>query len=35
MFMDAGRVAHSAPVEAFFNGGVPDRVVRFLSRMHA
>jgi polar amino acid transport system ATP-binding protein len=35
MFMDAGRVAHRAPVEAFFNGGVPDRVVRFLSRMHA
>jgi polar amino acid transport system ATP-binding protein len=34
LFMDAGEVAHRAPVEAFFNGGVPDRVARFLRRMH-
>jgi polar amino acid transport system ATP-binding protein len=34
MFMEAGRVAHRAPVGNFFNGGAPDRVVRFLNRMH-
>ncbi|HLB98620.1 MAG TPA: amino acid ABC transporter ATP-binding protein [Acetobacteraceae bacterium] len=34
MFMEAGRVAHRAPVGDFFNGGAPDRVVRFLNRMH-
>ena len=33
-FMDAGQVAHRAPVDAFFNGSAPDRVVRFLNRMH-
>ena len=35
VFMDAGQVAHRAPVDAFFNGSAPDRVVRFLSRMHS
>jgi polar amino acid transport system ATP-binding protein len=34
VFMDAGQVAHRAPVDAFFNGSAPDRVVRFLNRMH-
>ena len=34
MFMEAGRVAHRAPVGDFFNGSAPDRVVRFLNRMH-
>jgi len=35
VFMEAGLVAHRAPVRAFFNGSAPDRVVRFLNRMHA
>jgi polar amino acid transport system ATP-binding protein len=35
VFMDAGLVAHRAPVGEFFNGSAPDRVARFLSRMHA
>ncbi len=35
LFMDAGQAAHRAPVKAFFEGGVPDRVERFLSRMQA
>jgi len=34
MFMDAGQVAHRAAVDAFFDGSAPDRVVRFLTRMH-
>ena len=34
VFMDAGQVAHRAPVDAFFNGSAPDPVVRFLNRMH-
>ena len=32
MFMDAGEVAHRAPVDDFFHGSAPDRVARFLSR---
>ncbi len=35
VFMEAGLVVHRAPVSDFFNGSAPDRVVRFLSRMHA
>jgi polar amino acid transport system ATP-binding protein len=35
VFMEAGLVAHRAPVRAFFNAGAPDRVVRFLNRMQA
>jgi polar amino acid transport system ATP-binding protein len=35
VFMDAGQIAHRAPVDAFFNGSAPDRVLRFLSRMQA
>lgn len=34
VFMDAGQVAHRAPVDAFFGGATPDRVARFLTRMH-
>ena len=34
VFMDEGQVAHRAPVEAFFSGSAPDRVARFLTRMH-
>jgi polar amino acid transport system ATP-binding protein len=34
MFMEAGRVAHRASVGDFFNGSAPDRVIRFLNRMH-
>jgi polar amino acid transport system ATP-binding protein len=34
VFMDAGQVAHRAAVQDFFNGSAPDRVVRFLTRMH-
>jgi polar amino acid transport system ATP-binding protein len=33
MFMEAGLVAHRAPVHEFFDGNAPDRVVRFLNRM--
>jgi ABC-type polar amino acid transport system ATPase subunit len=33
IFMDQGRIAHRAPVAAFFSGAVPDRVDRFLRRM--
>jgi polar amino acid transport system ATP-binding protein len=35
MFMDAGKVAHHAPVDTFFTDSAPERVVRFLRRMHA
>jgi polar amino acid transport system ATP-binding protein len=35
IFMDQGRIAHQAPVEAFFSDDVPERVGRFLSRMRA
>jgi polar amino acid transport system ATP-binding protein len=35
MFIEAGLVAHRAPVGEFFNGATPDRVVRFLNRMHS
>ena len=35
VFMEAGLVAHRAPVDEFFNGATPDRVVRFLNRMHS
>ncbi len=35
MFMDAGKVAHRASVDAFFTDAAPERVVRFLRRMHA
>ena len=34
MFMEAGLVAHRAPVGDFFNGSAPERVARFLNRMH-
>jgi polar amino acid transport system ATP-binding protein len=34
VFMEAGEVVHRAPVDGFFNGGAPERVVRFLHRMH-
>jgi polar amino acid transport system ATP-binding protein len=34
IFMDSGQVAHRAPVDAFFKGSAPERVVRFLTRMH-
>jgi polar amino acid transport system ATP-binding protein len=34
VFMDEGQVAHRAPVDAFFHGDAPDRVARFLTRMH-
>ena len=33
-FMEAGLVAHRAPVRDFFNGSAPERVSRFLNRMH-
>jgi ABC-type polar amino acid transport system ATPase subunit len=33
MFMDAGRIAHRAPVGDFFSNAVPERVERFLNRM--
>jgi polar amino acid transport system ATP-binding protein len=33
IFMDAGRIAHRAPVDDFFSDAIPDRVERFLSRM--
>jgi polar amino acid transport system ATP-binding protein len=33
IFMDAGRIAHRAPVDEFFADAVPERVERFLSRM--
>jgi polar amino acid transport system ATP-binding protein len=35
VFMEAGLVAHRAPVADFFNGSAPDRVARFLNRMHS
>lgn len=35
MFMEAGKVTHRASVDAFFTGAAPERVVRFLHRMHA
>jgi len=35
MFMDAGKVTHRASVDAFFADAAPERVVRFLRRMHA
>jgi polar amino acid transport system ATP-binding protein len=35
VFMEAGLVAHRAPVADFFNGNAPDRVARFLNRMHS
>lgn len=35
MFMEAGKVAHRALVDAFFADAAPERVVRFLRRMHA
>jgi polar amino acid transport system ATP-binding protein len=34
VFMEAGLVAHRAPVRDFFNGNAPERVARFLNRMH-
>ena len=34
VFMEAGLVAHRAPVRDFFNGSAPERVARFLNRMH-
>jgi polar amino acid transport system ATP-binding protein len=34
VFMEAGLVAHRAPVRDFFNGSAPERVSRFLNRMH-
>jgi polar amino acid transport system ATP-binding protein len=34
MFMEAGLVAHRAPVGDFFTGSAPERVARFLNRMH-
>ncbi len=34
MFMDAGKVAHRASVDAFFTDAVPERVMRFLHRLH-
>jgi len=34
VFMEAGRIEHRAPVESFFGADAPDRVIRFLRRMH-
>jgi polar amino acid transport system ATP-binding protein len=34
VFMEAGEVVYRASVDGFFNGGAPERVVRFLRRMH-
>ena len=34
VFMEAGQIEHRAPVEAFFDADAPERVVRFLRRMH-
>jgi len=34
VFMEAGLVAHRASVRDFFNGSAPERVSRFLNRMH-
>jgi polar amino acid transport system ATP-binding protein len=33
IFMDDGQIAHQAAGEAFFGGGVPDRVARFLGHI--